>query len=96
MKKVEASIAEVGEEIKRTNTNSPPSGKRETDMLGKVSTDQISPQATANIGMTFTNGHVNGEKNGDTQKSGESENSSTGSMGTTTMTTSNGNSTSSD
>ncbi|OAG41356.1 hypothetical protein AYO21_04298 [Fonsecaea monophora] len=75
MKKVEASVAEVsgetnneskttGAENGEAATPSPPSGKRATDELGKITSDQVTPKPALEIGISTTNGHVNGEVNG--------------------------------
>ncbi|EXJ67505.1 uncharacterized protein A1O5_09518 [Cladophialophora psammophila CBS 110553] len=75
MKKVEASIAEVSEHSNHESKSlgaensgdrapSPPSGKRETDELGKITSEQVTPKPALNVGMSAINGHVNGEMNG--------------------------------
>ena len=79
MKKVEPSIAEGNEEANGNingNANgsgpeadadrqpSPPSGKKSTDELGRISSDHIPPKVPIKIGMNGVNGHVNGTSNG--------------------------------
>ncbi|KAJ9615074.1 Chk1 protein kinase [Cladophialophora chaetospira] len=77
MKKVEASIAE-GNEAANDKVNgttatqdenrgpSPPSGKKATDELGKISSDSVSPKnSLSKIGLEASpNGHINGTLNG--------------------------------
>lgn len=84
MKKIETSIAEVNEDangqVNGSTTNngedraqSPPSGKRATDELGKISSDQVSPKTSFDIGsMNGINGHANGTTNGASQHSEDS------------------------
>lgn len=82
MKKVEAGFGEVSDEPKRAS--SPPSGKRETDELGKVSTDQRPPQDMPKLGLSAVYGHFNGESNGEEQKSEETGKSALSPESTTT------------
>lgn len=69
MKKVDSSIAEVPEDMHK---NSPPSGKRETDELGKISSENISPKPTLNLGIPALNGHTDVDMNGTKESSEES------------------------
>jgi CheY-like chemotaxis protein len=75
MKKVEASIAEVNEaandtlngtaaEQNASHRPSPPSGKKATDELGNISSDQVMPKAVLDFSTSGINGHANGDQNG--------------------------------
>jgi CheY-like chemotaxis protein len=62
MKKVDTSVGEKKGEPKQTN--SPPSGKRETDELGKVSNENVPPkeQVLVELSAVDGNGGLNGPK----------------------------------
>ncbi|ETI26074.1 hypothetical protein G647_02851 [Cladophialophora carrionii CBS 160.54] len=75
MKKVEADIAEVSEDANRklkgaaaeqdaSHGPSPPSGKRATDELGKISSDHVMPKAVLDLSTNGINGHASGDQNG--------------------------------
>lgn len=71
MKRVGSNPTETSEKPGRTD--SPPSGKRETDELGKISVEQVSPTSTNYVGLPAMNDHVNGDMNGVVQTPDESK-----------------------
>ena len=82
MKKIDASTADVSPEangkvkvpITDADENrkpSPPSGKKATDELGRISSDHIPPKASVDAGVNGVNGHANKGMNGALQHSEE-------------------------
>lgn len=69
MRRVNSNPTETSEKTGRVD--SPPSGKRETDELGKISQEQLSPKATNDAGLPIVNGHINGHINGITEAQNE-------------------------
>lgn len=65
MKRVDSNPRDTSE--KTDHAGSPPSGKRETDELGKISVEQVLPNATIEVGSPVLNGHANGYANGSTR-----------------------------
>lgn len=45
----------------RSKTDSPPSGKRETDELGRISSEIVSPKAPMSVGIAGLDGHAHGQ-----------------------------------
>ncbi|KAI1629894.1 hpt sensor hybrid histidine kinase [Exophiala viscosa] len=63
IKKVDTSTADVKEDSNAAP--SPPSGKRETDELGKISSENVRPKDPFTVGTSAQRGHANGGVNGD-------------------------------